>query len=314
MIVRNMLLTSLVFGAFFIGGCRVQSSSAEFSEPGIEIHYSPNENLEAFDNRLIRSAHRSVDICAFAFTDHELAEALIAVAARGVKVRLYLDQGQTHGELAREERGGRTSRAGGTEDDGAAQMDAGVMQRLSATPNIEIRIKHSRTLMHLKSYSIDGVTLRSGSANFSPTGEKRQDNDLLLTRDRGSVERFRLNFEQLWSRADNETIAPNSPKGSETCEATPSSSLQVFLDTRVGRIDVRHPRRGNFLHFGRQVLVFVGVIEGCLLTVCCSSRDHPRGLPSLIRWFEDKMSKLYRLGILSEATYSPPKMCQGINS
>jgi phosphatidylserine/phosphatidylglycerophosphate/cardiolipin synthase-like enzyme len=102
------------------------------------------------------------------------------------------------------------SRAGGTEDDGAAQMDAGVMQRLSATPNIEIRIKHSRTLMHLKSYSIDGITLRSGSANFSPTGEKRQDNDLLLTRDHGSVERFRLNFEQLWSRADNETIAPSS--------------------------------------------------------------------------------------------------------
>jgi hypothetical protein len=31
----------------------------------------------------------------------------------------YLDQGQTHGELAREERGGRTSRAGETEDDGA---------------------------------------------------------------------------------------------------------------------------------------------------------------------------------------------------
>ena len=210
MIFRKVLLTSFVFNVFFIGGCRVQSSAEEFSEPRIETHYSPNENLEAFDNRLIRSAHRSVDICAFAFTDYELADALIAVAARGVKVRLYLDQGQTHGELAREERGGRTSRAGGTEDDGGAQIDAGVMQRLSATPNIEIRIKHSRTLMHLKSYSIDGMTLRSGSANFSPTGEKRQDNDLLLTRDRGSVERFRLNFEQLWSRTDNETIAPNS--------------------------------------------------------------------------------------------------------
>ncbi|WP_185827274.1 phospholipase D-like domain-containing protein [Edaphobacter aggregans] len=162
------------------------------------------------DNRLIRSAHRSVDICAFAFTDHELAEALIAVAARGVKVRLYLDQGQTHGELTREERGGRRSQAGGTEVDGAGQMDAGVMQRLSATPNIEIRIKHSRTLMHLKSYSIDGMALSSGSANFSPTGEKWQDNDLLLPRDRGSVERFKLNFEQLWARVNNETLTPNS--------------------------------------------------------------------------------------------------------
>ena len=80
MIFRKVLLASFVFNLFFIGGCRVQSSAAEFSDPRIETHYSPNENLEAFDNRLIRSAHRSVDICAFAFTDHELAEALIAVA------------------------------------------------------------------------------------------------------------------------------------------------------------------------------------------------------------------------------------------
>ena len=210
MIFRKALLATLVCNIFFIAGCHVQSSAEGFSEPGLEIHYAPNENLEALDNRLIRSAHRSVDICAFAFTDHELAEALIAVAARGIKVRLYLDQGQTHGELAREERGSRKSRVGGTESDEAVEVDTGVMQRLSATPNIEIRIKHSRTLMHLKSYSIDGITLRSGSANFSPTGEKRQDNDLLLTRDRGSVERFKLNFEQIWARTDNETLTPNS--------------------------------------------------------------------------------------------------------
>jgi hypothetical protein len=172
MIFRKVLLTSFVFNLFFIGGCRVQSSAEEFSDPRIETHYSPNENLEAFDNRLIRSAHHSVDICAFAFTDHELADALIAVAARGVKVRLYLDQGQTHGELAREERGGRTPLAGGTEDDGAAQMDAGVMQRLSATPNIEIRIKHSRTLMHLKSLFDRWNDTSIGISEFLSHGRK----------------------------------------------------------------------------------------------------------------------------------------------
>ena len=80
MIFRKVLLTSFILNVFFIGGCRVRSSDEELSDPRIETYYSPNENLEAFDNRLIRSAHRSVDICAFAFTDHELAEALIAVA------------------------------------------------------------------------------------------------------------------------------------------------------------------------------------------------------------------------------------------
>jgi phosphatidylserine/phosphatidylglycerophosphate/cardiolipin synthase-like enzyme len=34
--------------------------------------------------------------------------------------------------------------------------------------------------MHLKSYQIDGQLLRTGAANFSASGLKRQDNDLIV--------------------------------------------------------------------------------------------------------------------------------------
>jgi phosphatidylserine/phosphatidylglycerophosphate/cardiolipin synthase-like enzyme len=34
--------------------------------------------------------------------------------------------------------------------------------------------------MHLKSYQIDGKLLRTGAANFSASGLKRQDNDLIV--------------------------------------------------------------------------------------------------------------------------------------
>jgi hypothetical protein len=34
--------------------------------------------------------------------------------------------------------------------------------------------------MHLKSYQIDGKLLRTGAANFSASGLKRQDNDLVV--------------------------------------------------------------------------------------------------------------------------------------
>jgi phosphatidylserine/phosphatidylglycerophosphate/cardiolipin synthase-like enzyme len=190
-----------------LAGCRQQLSTANpSSSQQIEIHYAPTENLEAFDNHLLRSARDSIDICAFAFTDHELAGALTAVAGKGVKVRLYLDRGQANGEMAREERGDRRSSAIGTENDSITEDSVGVLQQLAMTPNIEVRIKHSRTLMHLKSYLIDRAELRSGSANFSPTGEKRQDNDLFVTRDRASVRRFQQNFEAMWSRPDNETM------------------------------------------------------------------------------------------------------------
>jgi phosphatidylserine/phosphatidylglycerophosphate/cardiolipin synthase-like enzyme len=43
---------------------------------------------------------------------------------------------------------------------------------------VVVRIKGSRDLMHFKSYVIDGTLLRTGAANWSPTGLKRQDNDV----------------------------------------------------------------------------------------------------------------------------------------
>ena len=85
-----------------------------------------------------------------------------------------------------------------------------VIARLAATPNVEVRIKHSRVLMHLKSYAVDGQTLRSGSANFSASALKHQDNDLVLTHDAASLRRFELDFNQLWSRPDNEQLRPQS--------------------------------------------------------------------------------------------------------
>jgi phosphatidylserine/phosphatidylglycerophosphate/cardiolipin synthase-like enzyme len=60
---------------------------------------------------------------------------------------------------------------------------------------------------NFKSYLIDSELLRTGSANFSPTGEKRQDNDLTFIRDSVSIRGFKDNFERLWSRTDNEPLA-----------------------------------------------------------------------------------------------------------
>jgi phosphatidylserine/phosphatidylglycerophosphate/cardiolipin synthase-like enzyme len=39
--------------------------------------------------------------------------------------------------------------------------------------------------MHLKSYQIDGRLLRTGAANFSASGLKRQDNDLIVIESAG---------------------------------------------------------------------------------------------------------------------------------
>jgi phosphatidylserine/phosphatidylglycerophosphate/cardiolipin synthase-like enzyme len=49
--------------------------------------------------------------------------------------------------------------------------------------------------MHLKSYEIDGQLLRTGAANFSASGLKRQDNDLIVIRDVQAAAKFKHVFE-----------------------------------------------------------------------------------------------------------------------
>ena len=46
-------------------------------------------------------------------------------------------------------------------------------------------------LMHLKSYQIDGRLLRTGAANFSASGDKRQDNDLIVIEGTEATAAFR---------------------------------------------------------------------------------------------------------------------------
>jgi phosphatidylserine/phosphatidylglycerophosphate/cardiolipin synthase-like enzyme len=46
--------------------------------------------------------------------------------------------------------------------------------------------------MHLNSYQIDGRLLRTGAANFSASGLKRQDNDLIVIESAGAAARERL--------------------------------------------------------------------------------------------------------------------------
>ncbi len=60
--------------------------------------------------------------------------------------------------------------------------------------------------MHLKSYQVDGRVLRSGSANFSVSGEERQDNDLIVVESPQAAARFREVFDRLWQRADNQKL------------------------------------------------------------------------------------------------------------
>jgi phosphatidylserine/phosphatidylglycerophosphate/cardiolipin synthase-like enzyme len=53
-------------------------------------------------------------------------------------------------------------------------------------------------LMHLKGYCVDHRLLRTGSANFSRSGETRQDNDLAALRGASVCAGFDAKFDRAW--------------------------------------------------------------------------------------------------------------------
>lgn len=185
-----------------LAGCN-PSQPVRTPASSVEVHYSPAENLEHIDVALIDSAHSTIDMDAYALTDYALADALVRAAQRGVHIRIYRDQTQYAGEAARDRKANSRSTSRKRDDNDDADDTGSALQRIAAQPNIEVRIKRSKTLMHLKSYTVDGQILRTGSANFSPTGEKRQDNDLVLFHDAAAAQHFQSNFNTLWSRPDN---------------------------------------------------------------------------------------------------------------
>jgi len=164
-----------------VGVCLVVASLAAGSaDQAPRIHYAPTENLEHIDVALIDQAQKSIDMAAYVLTDWPVMQALTRAANRNVKVRIYLDSGRI-GE----------------------REPTPPFQELLDNPAIEIRFKRpGAPLMHLKSYQIDGRLLRTGAANFSASGLKRQDNDLIVIESPVAAAMFERRFDALYARSE----------------------------------------------------------------------------------------------------------------
>ena len=110
-------------------------------------------------------------MASYALTDPIVIDALNAAERRGVAIRIVLDPRERHDFV----------KLGDLSDN--------------------VRIKRGGPFMHLKAYAIDGELLRTGSANFSTSGENAQDNDLIVIRDAGAAAKFDAHFERMWDAA-----------------------------------------------------------------------------------------------------------------
>jgi phosphatidylserine/phosphatidylglycerophosphate/cardiolipin synthase-like enzyme len=133
---------------------------------------------------LIDRAEHEIDMAAYVLTDWPILQALTRAADRGVAIRIYLDGTQL-----------------------AEREPAKVFRDLAETPGVEVRTKRDHgNPMHLKSYQIVGRLLRTGAANFSASGLKRQDNDLIVIESAEAAVAFKRKFEAQFAGGDSPLV------------------------------------------------------------------------------------------------------------
>jgi len=156
-----------------------------------EERFSPWDDIEQLDVTELRQAKLAVDVAMYSFTDRRLADALNEIALRGVKIRIYRDQT----EYQQEER------------NALRFHELSTTQMFHGRANIQVRVKRGpeRVLMHLKSFAVDGRLIRDGSANWSLSA-LRQDNNAHYAIDPRDISRFEKAFEAMWARPTNLVI------------------------------------------------------------------------------------------------------------
>lgn len=104
--------------------------------------------------KAFRGARTTILLAAYSFTHAQIADALVAAAARGVIVTLVVDKGQAASKFSQ-------------------------AQRLAATPGIIVHAWNGNGLMHSKAFVVDrGKSVGLGSYNF--TAHAEQDNTEVL--------------------------------------------------------------------------------------------------------------------------------------
>jgi phosphatidylserine/phosphatidylglycerophosphate/cardiolipin synthase-like enzyme len=141
-----------------------------------EAYFSPGDDCPRAIGRLLANASKSADICVFTITDDRLAETILDAHRRRVAVRIITDDAKA-------------------EDLGS---DVGRFEEAG----IPTRVDRSPSHMHHKFAILDGVTLLTGSYNWTRGAARDNEENLIVTTDPRFLTPFEQTFDRLWKKLE----------------------------------------------------------------------------------------------------------------
>lgn len=165
----------------------------------IDVYFSPNGGCQQAVVSKIKKAGDSIDIAMYYLSSRDIAQALVKAKERGVHVRVVLDQSQ--------------------------EIEASSKSAYLIKHGFQIRYHLGFGLMHNKFAIIDGKTLITGSFNWTRTAEEKNEENLLIISDEGTINKYKGRFNYLW---DTSRIDARNVSGIEAVPSWFCTSFHVF--------------------------------------------------------------------------------------
>jgi len=165
------------FVAFLLGvtSCALPHparSGARFELPAhatYEVIFSPSAQAEQAIIRFIQDAQKTVHVAAYAFTSRPIAQALL-------DVRVVVDKSQAFGKYS-----------------AAAFL---------ANHAVFVRVDGEYQLQHQKVVIVDGVSVETGSYNFTASARDRNSENVIIIRNVPELAaRYEANWEKMWGES-----------------------------------------------------------------------------------------------------------------
>jgi phosphatidylserine/phosphatidylglycerophosphate/cardiolipin synthase-like enzyme len=174
----------VLFFSSFLLSLSVQAKPSTSEE---EVYFSPKGGCAQAIVGNLNWAEKYVRVQAYSFTSKPIAEALIAAHKRGVDVKVLLDKSQPRA------RGGKIDML----------VDAG----------IPVMIDRKHAIAHNKVMIIDGVTVLTGSFNFTSAAEDKNAENLLVVRDKVVARKYRNNWNSHRKHSEHYEIPGKDGRG-----------------------------------------------------------------------------------------------------
>jgi phosphatidylserine/phosphatidylglycerophosphate/cardiolipin synthase-like enzyme len=145
--------------------------------PSISVAFAPERGATASLVALISEAKQSICIAAYSFTSKDIAKALVDAHNRGVEVKAVLDKSNAKAKYT------------------AATFLANV--------GIPTRINWQYAIMHNKFMVVDGVTVETGSFNYTKGAEEKNAENVIILRQYPDIaKQYLARWQELWDESE----------------------------------------------------------------------------------------------------------------